>query len=378
MAKDPTRTRQGDVPNGEDDPGSRTQDQRGRTGRMVADPPSLESGSESAIDDAIRGRREAGDEDQDSGVDAVQDGESVEDLRRQLRRERQQREAAESRSSELEGRTADALDSASVANLNTLKTAKAQIETEQASLRAQYAQAHAEGDFNTIAEVNQKITNAAVQMASIENGIIALEQQPKQREALARRGEPGNPKFEQITKGMAPVAKQWFRDNPEYYQDDRMLKRLVAAVDLVMTDDDAPVENSPEYFERVEDELGRRDPKFRAGGRSGDDGGDNGGGQRGQRMRDRDEDDDDDVRSGAAGGRGRQVDRPSGGAPVTRNGRGAGGTNTGGGREHRATAAEIEAAEIANIPIEEYLKNKRELVREDRIGPNARNRNQMH
>ena len=100
------------------------------TGRMVADPPGLEEGSESAIDAAIRTndrRQSGGDVDDDVGEDGspVDDGQTVEDLRRELRRTRQRAEdRAEGRASELEGRTAEALDSVSTANLNTLKTAR--------------------------------------------------------------------------------------------------------------------------------------------------------------------------------------------------------------------------------------------------------------
>lgn len=385
MARERTRAAKSkdNLPNGEDDPGRRTQDQRGHTGRMVADPPGLEEGSKSAIDDAIRsGERDT--EDDREGLDdssPVQRGESLEDLQRDLRRERQRADAADARASDLESRTADALDSASTANLNTLKTAKDRLVGEQTSLKSRLSQAHADGDFDAVAEINQQMTTAAVQLSNIENGIIALEQQPKQREALARRGESTDVLYHQITKGMAPVAKQWFRDNPEYYQDKTKLNRVVSAVGLVMNSDDPPEENSHEYFERVEAELGRFDPKFADDGvsrRSGDD--DRGQNQRGRNMRRQNNvDDEDEPLSGASGGRRREVERPSGGAPVARNGRGTGGANNGNGREIRATAAEIEAAEIANIPLEDYMRNKRELIREDRIGPGARNRNQqMH
>ena len=173
------------------------------------------------------------------------------------------------------------------------------------------------------------MTTAAVRMSNIDNGIIALEQQPRQREALARRGEPGDAMFQQITKGHeAPVARQWFpRQSRNYYQDKSLLNRagFRRSAFEVMNSNDPPEEKQQRILRAGRGRTRTFRPKIQ-GRRSlesalGGDGGDDGSGQRGQRMGRNDDNggDDGDDRSGAARGQRREVDRPSGAAPVTRN-----------------------------------------------------------
>lgn len=351
-----------DLPgDGDADPGSRTQDQRGNTQRIV-DAGKLQND----VEDGLRG---AGNGSGDDGGDAG--GEHQEDiasLRRQLKREQARREQAERDRDEHANRAGDALDAKAQADLTTLQTAKNSIEAEQTDLRRKLAAAHADGDFDAVAEITQMQAEAAQRKVSIENGIIALENQPKQREALRRRGEPDDARYHQITKGMDPVSKAWFRENPEYYREDRLLNRVIAAHHTIMSLDDAPEVNTDAYIEAIEKELGRHDPKFRqaaATGSSSDDDPDDAGGE---------------ALSGAAGGeRRRTADTPPGGAPVSRSGRtGNGVPQNNGSRNVRLTKEEQEVAEMSGQTHQEYWDNKQELIRQQRVGARATNRNQMH
>jgi hypothetical protein len=351
----------------DDDRIPRTQDQRGDTGRST-NATKLEGDVEAglAAAEALKNGKN-GTETGDDAPDAAS-AETVADLRRKLARETQDRKAAEARADAATATSADALDAKTQADLSTLKTAKDSLTSQQDELKRRLAAAHADGDFDAIADINLKMSQSAVSMSNIENGIIALENAPKQREALARRGESGDDRFRAITKGMDPAAKQWFRDNPEYYADtpegNRKLQRVVAAHNMVMTGDDPPEPNTPEYFAMVEAEL--RDPKFKAQGRT-----DNSGGREFE-----DDDTGDEPRSGAASGTRR--DAPPASAPVSRNGRATGSSGTGpNDRQVRLTPQELEIADATGQTPEEFARNKRALVREGRLGPNARNR-QMH
>lgn len=338
----------------DDDKAPRNQDQRGNTGRGT-DAKKLEADVEKALKTA--GEGDGDEKGGDAGVSADDQAE-VAKLRRQLDREKRRADAAEARVNEADGKVADALDKEAQANLNTLKTAKTHLEGQRDDLKRRLTSAHSEGDFEAIADIQDQLMKNTVQMGNIENGIIAIENLPKQREALARRGEPGDARFHQITKGMDPAAKQWFRDNPEYYQDDRRLQRVIAAHNMVVTGDDPPEVNSPEYFAAVELQLG--DPKFNGQARSADSG-----------AADLD-DDPDDALSDAASGQSRRSDTPPASAPPSRNGRGAGGANNGNGREVRLSRDELEMAEATGQTPEEFARNKRALVREGRIGSNGR------
>lgn len=351
---------------------ARTQDQRGGTGRGT-DAKKLETDVEKALETA-GGIDKTG---QDDGEDAVEiTPEEAKALRAQVRREKQRADAAEARAEAGEETTAQALDGKAQADLNVLKGAKTQLETSQASLKEKLAAAHADGDFNAVADITADMTKVSTQLTNVEGGIIALENYPKQQEALRRRGEPAEQKFHQITKGMHPVAKQWFKDNPDYWQDDTKLKRVIRAHENVMDSDDPPEPNTPEYLEAVEAELGKRDPNFVAGGRSRTSGGGrgNGGGGEGGEF------EDEEALSEAAEGDRRNGARPPAAAAPSRRGQlsGGGGSGPGGGRQVRLSKEQQEAADISGVSHEEYAANLTNLKKEDRIGAGAQNKNRMH
>lgn len=350
------------LPDDDDRVTPRNQDQRGQTGRII-DAEKLQNDVEAALTTA-GGVKKPGETSGDTEF-TPEGGEEVDALKAQLAREKRRADAAEERAATATETAGVALDAKTQSDLNTLKTAKNHLTEQQEELKRRLSVAHADGDFDSIADINLKMTQSAVQMSNIEGGIVALENAPKQREALARRGEPGDQKFQAVTKGMDPAAKKWFRDNPEYYQDDRKLQRVIAAHGMVTTSDDPPEVNTPEYFEAVEAAL--KDPKFttRTGGSGGD--GDEG----------NDDNQGDEALSDASQGNRRRGEAPPASAPVTRDGRGTGSTRNPG-REIRLTQAEQDAARDSGLTNEEYARNKRALIREDRLGPNAQNRNRMH
>lgn len=354
------------LPDDDDRVTPRNQDQRGNTGRVI-DADKLQTDVEKALDTA-GGVKKPGSEEVlqlgDEGFTPEGGEEDIAELRTKLAREKRRADDAESRAAAALEQTGEALDAKTQADLNTLKTAQAHLNEQQLELKRRLAAAHVDGDFDAIAEINMTMSKSAVQMSNIEGGIVALENATKQREAMARRGEPGDQKFQQVTKGMDPAAKKWFRDNPEYYTDDRKLTRVVAAHNMVMTGDDPPEPNTPEYFEAVEAAL--KDPKFTASGRTGGSGDDGGEGN----------DDGGEALSDASRGDRRRGETPPASAPVTRSGRGNG--STGNTREIRLTKEEQEIAESTGQTHEEYARNKRALIREQRIGAGARNRNSMN
>lgn len=353
------------LPDDDDRVVPRNQDQRGATGRTID--------ANKLADDVDKGLKQGQEQQrarsQDDGHDISEaDGDELLKVRRELAREKRAREVAEARANQSETQTAEALDAKSISDLNTLKSAKAQLETERESLKGELKMAYAEGDFDRVAEINQRMTQNMVNANTIDNGITHIEQMPKQREALRRRG--ANPtdeaRFAQITKGMKEPSKEWLRQNPEYYRDDVLLDRVVSAHKIVMTSREPPEPDSAEYFERVEELLD--DPKFDRGTRTEGSGAGRGG--------DEIDDDPEEPLSRASGGqRRRQVDDddpPPPAAPVARNGRGAGGANRRSSREVTLSRDEEEMAELTGQTPEEFARNKRALQKEGRIGPAAR------
>lgn len=344
--------------------GARTQDTRGGNAGRAVDGTKLRA-------DVDKGLEQANGKDKDDEFEPEAQDSELAKIRRELAREKRRADTAEARAREQEGKTAEALDAKSQADLNTLKTSKGQLEEQSKMIEERLKDAYEAGDFNAIATLNKQQVQTTIDLNTINNGIMQIEALPKQRENMLRRGQ--NPsdeqRFAQLTNGMHPAAKQWFRDNPDYYRDDSLLKRVTAAHYAVMAEDDAPEPNTDEYFDRVEEVLAKRDPKFASGAataRSGDD----------DDPLDPEEDGDG-AMSGASRGRRRQSDEPPpAAAPVTRSGRGAGGAPAGNGRTIRLSEAELEAAADSGLTPEEYARNKRALLREERIGPKARNR--MH
>lgn len=185
---------------------------------------------------------------------AVEDG--IEELKAKLAAERARADAAERTAAAAIGQVDQAQDEVTRSQLSVVNGAIEQLTTAKEHLKAEYADAMASGDFARAAEINSTMADNAAKLFNLENGKIALETAPK-REARRAAETSGDPVERAIsTWKLSPASAAWVRKHPEYATDPRKTQRMLAAHNMVVTEDNAPELESPEYFAAIEKNLG--------------------------------------------------------------------------------------------------------------------------
>ncbi|MCB8880121.1 hypothetical protein ACELLULO517_07730 [Acidisoma cellulosilytica] len=183
---------------------------------------------------------------------------AFEDLKRQLDDEKRQRQNAEQgqrRAEEEAGRhraaVATSEQSVQQANLTAVSRALEGQEALLANLRNSYAAAMAAGDYTQVADLQQKMSEAAARKVQIEVGKGQLEQAI--RNGPTQNQQHGDP-FEAQLARYTPRTRDWIRQHPDLLRDQRMTNLAVAAHHEAIANDF--VSDSDGYFDFLDTKLG--------------------------------------------------------------------------------------------------------------------------
>jgi hypothetical protein len=253
----------------------------------------------------------------------------IEELRKQIERERSARADAEKRAQEAAQQAYKARNEVSETNLQLVNNAIDTVKRNSDIAKMQYREAMAAGDYDRAADLQQEMSLNAAKLLQLENGKQAMEAQPKPEEP---RFTPSDP-VEALAAQLSPRSANWVRAHPEYAQDQRLTRKMVAAHQLVVSDGFIP--DTDEYFSAIEDALriNRNSPPPAR----------------------------DEAMTDAAKVTQRRSSPAA--APVTRSGTGMGSRNEIG----RLSPAEREMAALWKMSEEDYAKHKRALQKEGKI-----------
>jgi hypothetical protein len=263
--------------------------------------------------------------------DAPDPNEAIQTLKRQLDESESARRHAENAARAEYERSQRASREVEDTNLTLVNNAIETVRRESEILENNLADAFSLGDHRQAAAIQRQISANEARLLQLETGRDAMKAQPRQP-APPPRMDP----VEALASTLSPRSAEWVRKHPEYARDTRKMQKMIAAHQMVVSDDVEP--DTDDYFERVETLLGVRRPAVA-------------------------EDDGDPVSAAAAPVRGRVASPPA--APVSR------GANGGGGNPRpnvvRLTAAERETARDLGMTEQEYARNKVLLQREGKL-----------
>jgi hypothetical protein len=252
----------------------------------------------------------------------------VAELKAQLEQERAARVAAERRAN-------DAAQTAHSAQLETadnqlqlVVTAIDRVKENTAALKAAYAEAMRQSDFEAAAEIQSSMSDNAAKLLQLENGKAAMEAQPKAPPPKPIQTDP----VEALASQLTTRSAAWVRAHPECARDPKLYQKMIAAHNIAVADGIAP--DSDEYFQAVEATVFAK-----------------------QRTAADADASDDPMSEAAKAAPARQAAPPA--APVSR-----GSSN---GRGVRLSAAEREAAEMSGMSEEAYAAAKEDMKKQGRI-----------
>ncbi len=253
----------------------------------------------------------------------------LEKLKKQLDDEKSARIAAEARAHEAAQSELAAKTEVRGSQIDQLASAITAAEQAKEVLKSQYAEALAAQDFAKVADIQSTMADNAANLAIFKDGKKKLEAAPKPTVRA-----PVDP-VEQFASQLTPQSAAWVREHPEYVRDARKNQKMLAAHALAIAD--GIKADTPEYFESIEQILkiapAHVDPDPA----------------------------DDPMREAAQEVRPRKSTPAA--APVTRSGNGTGSRSN----VIRLSAAQVEAAELSGMTVEEYAKNLAALKAEGKL-----------
>jgi hypothetical protein len=175
---------------------------------------------------------------------------AIADLKKQIETERSARYEAENRARQSSNTAAKAETDVHQANLHLVNGAIESMTRETEILKANYANATANGDNEQAANIAYAMSETATKLNQLRLGKESLESQTPQRvQPMERRMDP----VEEFASQLSPRSADWVRAHPQCVTDQRLMQKMIAAHNIA-TADGIPAD-SDEYFEFVEDTL---------------------------------------------------------------------------------------------------------------------------
>lgn len=174
--------------------------------------------------------------------------EGIDTLKERLAAAERRAEAEARARQDADARAAQAANRAQASDLGLVTNAIELVKQTQGTLKAQLADAMANGDWVTAAEVQAKMTEATADLKELQRGQENLKRAP----APEPRVEVD--KVEALARKLTPESAAWVRAHPEYARDDRLNRKMIRAHEDAIDDGHEP--DTPAYFAAVEQRLG--------------------------------------------------------------------------------------------------------------------------
>ena len=175
--------------------------------------------------------------------------EGIEDLKRKLQAEQAARAEAERRAQEAQAQAQRATSDVEDTNLALLKTAIDHTKRDRETLKQEYAQAMAHGNYDAAANIQQEMSDTAARLLQMESGREAMEQRARQPKPVPQR-DP----VEALAAQLSQRSAAWVRAHPQYATNNARLQEMLGAHNVVTARGVVP--DTDEYFAQVENILG--------------------------------------------------------------------------------------------------------------------------
>ena len=191
---------------------------------------------------------------EDSSSASVDEG--ISELKRKLDAEKRAREEAERRAYDAQKQAHQSNFDAKRADLQSVESALEIIKSRDESLKRAYAEAHASGDSDRIAEIVQAMTVNEEQKKDLKKGKKELKKQIEaaERQPVHPVPPPQVDMVEQIAQSVSPRSAAWIREAKDHLKDDRSVRKMFRAHEDAVEDGITP--DTDEYFAFIEGRLG--------------------------------------------------------------------------------------------------------------------------
>lgn len=176
---------------------------------------------------------------------------ALEELKANLEAEKAARLDAEKRAYEASTRASVATNEVRENQYHLISNALESVKQNSEVLISNYRDAISEGDHDRAARIQHDMIINNDRLKDLERGKTDLENQPRAQAPAAYT--PSDP-VEALASQLTPRSAEWIRRNPQYATNPKLYQKMIAAHQLVVSDDYTP--DTDDYFDRVESILG--------------------------------------------------------------------------------------------------------------------------
>lgn len=181
-------------------------------------------------------------------ADVVSDDDGIKKLQENLKASNQARINAEY-SAQQAARTANELaERVQRTEIDHISSAIDFAKEAKDTLKRQYAEALKNGDFEAVAELQDRMSDVSAKLVQLESGKTALETRPVQRIT------PPVDVVDKFTEKLSSKSAEWIRNHPEFVTDKKLNRKMLRAHEDAM--DDGISADTSEYFSYIENRLG--------------------------------------------------------------------------------------------------------------------------
>lgn len=186
--------------------------------------------------------------------EALSPEEGIKRLEANLASERARREEADRRAAQATQERHQAQVEVVDTNMALVNSAIANCEQAKETLTARYAEAAAAGDWGSASEVQSLMADNAAALSQLRTGKQAMEAQGRPQAPQAQQYQNPDPVEAYVSQlGGYPRSAAWVRQHPEFVTDQRLNSKMISAHNLAVADGLQP--DSDDYFTAIESTL---------------------------------------------------------------------------------------------------------------------------
>ena len=184
---------------------------------------------------------------------------AFEELHKRLEREQRAREEAEHRARLAAAHAERAERETQQTNYTLVESAIETLKREKEIVKQELAAAHAQGDFDRVAELEEDLAKHTADLANLNRGKKDMKREVEERAAApiqtmpTRQGDP----IDEIAAAVTPRSAAWINANRENLNNDVKIRKMFRAHEDAVEDGIQP--DTDEYFQYIENRLGLGD-----------------------------------------------------------------------------------------------------------------------
>jgi len=182
---------------------------------------------------------------------------AINELNRRLEQEREARMRAEHQARLAAAQAERAQVEVADTNYHLVESAIETLKREKMLVKQQLAEAHAQQDFDRIAELQDDLAKHNADLSDLKRGQRAMKHEGRSQDNSASAQPVAAPQgaiIDQIAASVTPRSAAWINANRDQLNDDRTIKKMFRAHEDAVDDGIQP--DSDEYFQYIEGRLG--------------------------------------------------------------------------------------------------------------------------